>query len=158
MLAHWSRWAGTVGDRGLWPTLIQTVGSLGLQSSCSYHFAQWPTRRTALVRWLRLGIVLQAFTMTAVRMLILWILWLDLRLGPLLAIEYSTWAAAATISLYGACCAQGSSDFTRFNTIRFIPGAVPLGSCCLRGNAAPDPCRGRCRVCHSYVVQRSSRQ
>ncbi len=116
---------GQLAIAGLWPALILTVGSLGLQSSCSYHFAQWPTRRTALVRWLRLGIALQAFGMTAVSMLILWILWLDLRLGPLLAIEYSTWAAAATISLYGACCAQGASDFTQFNTIRLISGAAP---------------------------------
>jgi O-antigen/teichoic acid export membrane protein len=116
---------GQLAIASLWPTLIQTVGSLGLQSSCSYHFAQWPTRRTALVRWLRLGIALQTFTMTVVSILVLWILWLNLRLDPLLAIEYSTWAAAATISLYGACCAQGSSDFKRFNTIRLISGAAP---------------------------------
>ncbi len=116
---------GQLAIASLWPTLIQMVGSLGLQSSCSYHFARWPTRRTALVRWLRLGIALQVFTMTAVSIVVLWIFWLDLRLGPLLAIEYSTWAAAATISLYGACCAQGSSDFAQFNTIRLISGAVP---------------------------------
>lgn len=109
----------------LWPALIHTVGSLGLQSSCSYHFARWPTRRAALVRWLRRGVILQAIAMTAASTIILWILQLDRRLDPLLAIEYSTWAAAATISLYGACCAQGSSDFARFNTIRLIPGAMP---------------------------------
>jgi len=117
---------GQLAIASLWPALILTVGSLGLQSSCSYHFAQWPTRRTALARWLRLGIVLQAFTMTALSMLVLWILWLDLRLGLLLAIEYSTWPATAAISLYGACCAQGSSDFARFNTIRIISGAAPV--------------------------------
>jgi O-antigen/teichoic acid export membrane protein len=116
---------GQLAIASLWPTLIQVVGSLGLQSSCSYHFALWPARRTALVRWLRLRIVLQTFAMTAVSMVALWILRLDLRLDPLLAIEYSTWAAATTISLYGACCAQGSSDFARFNTIRLIPGAAP---------------------------------
>ena len=116
---------GQLAIASLWPALILTVGSLGLQSSCSYHFAQWPTRRTALVRWLRLGIALQAFGMTAVSMLILWILWLDLRLGLLLAIEYSTWPPTAAISLYGVCCAQGSSDFARFNTIRIISGAAP---------------------------------
>ena len=116
---------GQLAIAGLWPAMILTVGSLGLQSSCSYHFAQWPTRRTALLRWLRLGIALQALAMTAVSMLILWVLWLDLRVGLLLAIEFSTWAAAATISLYGACCAQGSSDFARFNMFRIIPGAGP---------------------------------
>jgi hypothetical protein len=68
---------------------------------------------------------LQAIAMTAVSAAILWILWLHLHLDPLLAIEYSTWPAAATISLYGASCAQGSSDFARFNTIRLIPGAMP---------------------------------
>ena len=116
---------GQLAIASLWPALIHTVGSLGLQSSCSYHFARWPTRRTALARWLRFSIVTQAFAMTAVSMVILWILRLDLRLDPLLAIEYSTWAAAATISLYGVCCAQGLSDFARFNTIRIIPGVVP---------------------------------
>jgi O-antigen/teichoic acid export membrane protein len=116
---------GQLAIASLWPALIQTVGSLGLQSSCSYYFARWPTRRTALVRWLRPKIVLQAFAMTAASTVVLWILRLDLRLDPPLVIEYSTWAAAATISLYGACCAQGSSDFARFNTIRIIPGAAP---------------------------------
>jgi O-antigen/teichoic acid export membrane protein len=116
---------GQLAIAGLWPALILTVGSLGLQSSCSYHFAQWPTRRTALLRWLRLGIIMQASAMTAVSMLVLWILWVDLRLGLILAIEYSTWAAAATISRYGVCCAQGSSEFARFNMIRVVSGVGP---------------------------------
>jgi O-antigen/teichoic acid export membrane protein len=116
---------GQLAVAGLWPALILTVCSLGLQSSCSYHFALWPTRRAALVRWLRPRIILQAFAMTGVSIVVLWILRLHLRLDLLLAIEYSTWAAAATISLYGACCAQGSSDFARFNMIRLIPNAAP---------------------------------
>ena len=69
---------------------------------------------------------LQAIAMTAASTVILWILRLHLRLDPLLAIEYSTWPAAATISLYGVCCSQGSSDFARFNTIRLISGAMPM--------------------------------
>jgi O-antigen/teichoic acid export membrane protein len=116
---------GQLAIAGLWPMLILTVCSLGLQSSCSYHFALWPTRRAALARWLRPRIVLQTVVMTALSIVVLWILRLHLRLDPILTIEYSTWAAAATISLYGACCAQGSSNFTRFNTIRLIPSAVP---------------------------------
>jgi len=110
----------------LWPALIQTVGSLGLQSSSSYFFARWPSQRPALVRWLYRPIVLQAIGMTIVSMIILLILWLDRRLDSLLAIEYSTWAAAATITLYGVSCAQGSNNFKRFNVIRLIPSAMPI--------------------------------
>jgi O-antigen/teichoic acid export membrane protein len=109
----------------LWPTLIQIVGSMGLQSSCSYHIAQWPRRRAALLRWLRFVIPFQAVAMTAVSAATLWALCLELRLDRILAAEYSTWAAGATISLYGVCCAQGSRDFARFNQLRLIAGAVP---------------------------------
>jgi O-antigen/teichoic acid export membrane protein len=109
----------------LWPTLIQIVGSMGLQSSCSYHIAQWPRRRAALLRWLRFVIPFQAVAMTAVSAGTLWALCLELRLDRILAAEYSTWAAGATISLYGVCCAQGSRDFARFNQLRLIAGAVP---------------------------------
>jgi O-antigen/teichoic acid export membrane protein len=116
---------GQLAIASLWPTLIQVIGSLGLQSSCSYHFALWPSRRTALVRWIRLKIVFQTLAMTVVSGIALWILRLHLRLDPLLVIEYSTWAAATTISLYGACCAQGSNDFARFNRIRLVSGAAP---------------------------------
>ena len=109
----------------LWPALIFTIGSLGMQNSCAYHFARWPARRAALVRWLRRGVVLQAIAMTGVSAVIFGMLRLDLRLDPLLALEYSTWAAAAAITLYGVCCAQGAHEFARLNAIRLIPGAAP---------------------------------
>ena len=109
----------------LWPGLIQIIGSIGLQSSCSYHIALWPHRRAALLRWLRFIIALQAIAMTAVSAATLWILSVELRLDRLLAAEYATWAAGATIGLYGACCAQGSRDFARFNMLRLISGALP---------------------------------
>jgi O-antigen/teichoic acid export membrane protein len=106
----------------LWTALIQTVGSLGLLSSCSYYVARWPGRRAAVVTWLRRIAVRQAIAMTAVSMGILWWLHLHLAIAPLLTIEFVTWAAAATIGLYGACYVQGLGDFTRFNLIRVIPG------------------------------------
>ena len=109
----------------LWPTLIYTVGSLGMQSSCCYYFARWPTRRTALLRWLRRVMALQSIAMTAVSVLILGMFWLDRRLSAPLVIEFATWAAAASIALYGVCCAQGASDFRRFNAIRLIFGVMP---------------------------------
>jgi O-antigen/teichoic acid export membrane protein len=109
----------------LWPTLIQIVGGIGLQSSCSYHVALWPDRRAALLSWLRFVIPVQVIAMTAASAATLWALCLELRLDRLLAAEYSTWAAGATISLYGVCCAQGSRDFARFNVLRLIAGALP---------------------------------
>ena len=109
----------------LWPTLIYTVGSMGMQSSCSYYFARWPTRRTALLRWLRRGMALQSIAMTAASVVILGMFQLDRRLSAPLVVEFATWAAAASIALYGSCCAQGASDFRRFNAIRLISGVSP---------------------------------
>jgi O-antigen/teichoic acid export membrane protein len=116
---------GELAIATLWPTLIYTVGSLGMQSSCSYYFARWPARRGAVLGWLRRRMMLQSVAMTAASVVILGILRLDLRLSTPLAAEFSTWAATAAITLYGASCAQGSSDFARFNMIRLIPGAMP---------------------------------
>ena len=109
----------------LWAAVIHTVGSLGLHSSCSYHLARWPDRRAVLVTWLKRIAARQAIAMTAVSTIILWWLHLRLRLTPLLTIEYMTWAAAATITLYGTAYAQGSGDFTRFNAIRMISSVIP---------------------------------
>jgi hypothetical protein len=63
--------------------------------------------------------------MTIVSAAVLW--WLRVRLGlpSLLTIEYTTWAAAATMTLYGTVYAQGLFDFSRFNRIRLISGAMP---------------------------------
>ncbi len=109
----------------LWSAVIHTVGSLGLQSSCSYHLARWPDTRGTLVAWLRRIAARQAIAMTAVSAAILWWLHIRLRLAPLLMIEYTTWSAAATITLYGTTYAQGSDDFARFNVIRMISGVMP---------------------------------
>jgi antigen flippase len=109
----------------LWSAAIHVVGSLGLQSSCSYHMACWPGRRAALATWFGRVAARQAIVMTAVSAATMW--WLHTRLGlaPPLAIEYTTWPAAGTITLYGATYAQGSGDFARFNTVRLISGVMP---------------------------------
>lgn len=109
----------------LWSLLIQTAGSLGLHSSCSYHLARWPHRRAALVTWFKRIAAVQAVAMTAVSIAVLW--WFHLRrgVGTLLTVEYTSWAAAATIGLYGVMYAQGSSDFARFNRTRLIASAMP---------------------------------
>jgi len=109
----------------LWSALIYMIGSLGLPSSCSYHVARWPDRRPALTTWLRRIAIRQAIAMTAVSAAMLFGLQIRLRIAPLLTIEYTTWAAAATITLYGTCYVQGLGAFARFNAIRVIPGTVP---------------------------------
>lgn len=109
----------------LWSALIHMVGSLGLLSSCSYHVARWPDRRSALATWSIRIAAGQAVAMTAVSAIVLCWLQLRVHLEPILTIEYTTWAAAATITLYGVCYAQGLSDFARFNILRVIPCAVP---------------------------------
>jgi O-antigen/teichoic acid export membrane protein len=121
----------------LWPGLIQIIGSMGLPSSSSYHCASWPNRRAALLKWLRLIVALQAIAMTVVSAATLWTLCVMLRLDRPLAAEYTTWAAGATIALYGVCYAQGARDFARFNALRLISGAGPaalllLGAATLR--------------------------
>jgi O-antigen/teichoic acid export membrane protein len=111
----------------LWTALIYMVGSLGLPSSCSYYVARWPNVRTALATWFRRIAIRQAIGMTIVSIAILGWLNFRLRLGSLLIVEYTTWPAAATISLYAACYAQGLGDFTRFNLLRVIPSVLPAG-------------------------------
>ena len=109
----------------LWTALIHMVGSLGLLSSCSYHVARWPERRSALCRWFRRIAARQAVGMTVVSAALLTWLHFRLHLAAILTFEYMTWAPAATITLYGTCYVQGLGDFRRFNLIRVIPGAVP---------------------------------
>lgn len=109
----------------LWSLLIQTAGSLGLHSSCSYYLARWPDRQAALATWFRRVAARQAIAMTAVSVAILWWLHVRLRIGTFLTAEYATWAAGATIALYGVMYAQGSFDFSRFNATRLISGASP---------------------------------
>jgi O-antigen/teichoic acid export membrane protein len=109
----------------LWSALIYLVGSTGLQSSFSYHLARWPGRRAALASWLRRIAARQALAMTAVSTGVMW--WLHLRLGlpALLTAEYTTWAAAGAMALYGAAYAQGCHDFARMNATRMLSGAAP---------------------------------
>ncbi|HCU95352.1 MAG TPA: hypothetical protein DHU96_22635 [Actinobacteria bacterium] len=109
----------------LWSGLIHVVGTYGLQSSCSYHLARWPDRRTALVTWLGRIAIRQVLTMTAVSAAFLYWLRVRLHLTPVLTIESTTWPAAMTLVAYGASCAQGMADFRRFNLIRVISGATP---------------------------------
>ena len=116
---------GQVAIVVLWSALIYMVGSLGLPSSCTYHVARWPDRRAALVIWFRQIAARQAVAMTAVSAIVLWWFRFRLHLPALLTIEYTTWAAAATVILYATCYVQGLGDFVRFNVIRVIPGAAP---------------------------------
>lgn len=116
---------GQLAIVALWSGLIHIVGSLGLQSSCSYHLARWPRCHAVLAAWFTRIAVLQAIAMTVVSAAVLW--WLRVRLGlsTPLTIEYMSWAAAGTFALYGATYAQGSFRFGRFNVIRLISGAMP---------------------------------
>jgi O-antigen/teichoic acid export membrane protein len=111
----------------LWTAAIYMLGNLGLASSCSYYVARWPDRRPALAAWFKSLALRQAIAMTVASGGLLWWLHVSLRLPSLLAIEYTTWAAGATISLYATCYAQGLGDFTRFNLLRMIPGILPAG-------------------------------
>jgi len=120
----------------LWSLLIHIAGSLGLHSSCSYHVARWPDRRAVLAGWFRRIAARQAIAMTAVSIGVLWWLHVHLRIGTLLTIEYTTWAAGATIGLYGVTYAQGTRDFARFNSARLISGAMPA-ALMLLGTLAP---------------------
>jgi O-antigen/teichoic acid export membrane protein len=110
----------------LWSAIIGMVGSLGMLSSCSYHVARWPDRRPALAAWLRRIAVWQATTTTIVSAAVMWWLHERFRLSPVLTAEYTTWAGASVMTLYGTCYVQGLGSFTRFNVIRIIPGSIPV--------------------------------
>jgi O-antigen/teichoic acid export membrane protein len=105
----------------LWSALVQMLGNLGIPSSFAYYMARWPERRVSVTRWLMRVAALQAIAMTAASTGVLW--WLHVRLAiPVwLTVEYIAWAAAASITLYGACHAQGIRDFARFNFLRTAP-------------------------------------
>jgi O-antigen/teichoic acid export membrane protein len=109
----------------LWSALISMVGSLGMLSSCSYHVACWPGRRSALAGWLRRIAAWQVAITTIISAAVL--SWLHVRFGlaPVLTDEYTTWAGASVMTLYGTCYAQGLGNFGRFNLIRIIPGSAP---------------------------------
>lgn len=111
----------------LWTAIIYMLGNLGLPSSCSYYVARWPNRRASLAIWFRRTALRQAIAMTGASGAILWWLHFRLHLPPLLAIEYTTWAAPATITLYATCYAQGLGDFAKFNLFRVIPSVLPAG-------------------------------
>jgi O-antigen/teichoic acid export membrane protein len=108
----------------LWTAFIQTAGSLGLSSACSYYVARWPGRRAAFIAWLTRVSAWQAAGMLAVSAAVLWWLHVHLHLPALLAAEFTIWPVVSTALLYGACYAQGLGDFGRFNAIRALPGAV----------------------------------
>ena len=109
----------------LWSGLINTVGSLGLPTSVAYHLARWPNQQSALLAWCKRVAVRQAIILTGVSSIFFWWLYAHYNLPMLLAIEYPTRAASGTITLFGAAYAQGSGNFTRFNGIRLISGAMP---------------------------------
>jgi O-antigen/teichoic acid export membrane protein len=108
----------------LWTAFIQTAGSLGLLSSCSYYAARWPDRRPAFAVWLAGISARQAAGMTVVSASVLWWLHFHLTLPDPLSSEFMIWPAATMVTLYGACYMQGAGDFRRFNFIRVIPGAL----------------------------------
>ncbi len=109
----------------LWSAVIGMLGCLGMPSSLSYYVASWPDRRAATVSWCRRVAAWQSLAMTVVSGAVF--LWLGrrLELAPLLTVEYTTWAAAATMTLFTACYLQGLRDFVRFNVIRALPAVMP---------------------------------
>jgi O-antigen/teichoic acid export membrane protein len=114
----------------LWSALIGMVGSFGLSSSCSYYVALWPNRRLALAVWLRRMAAKQTIFMTLVSIPVMSWLHIRLHLMPALAVEYTTWAGAAALTLYGTCFVQGTRSFMRFNVIRIISGTGPAALIC----------------------------
>jgi O-antigen/teichoic acid export membrane protein len=109
----------------LWSAVIYMIGTLGLPSSCSYHVARLPEKQAALARWFGKLCTVQAIAMTVVSFGVLWWLHERLRLEPPLVLEYATWAAGATITLYASCYLQGRGEFGRFNLLRVIPCVAP---------------------------------
>src|ERR1017187_8861821 len=108
----------------LWSAVMTIAGSCGLQSSCAYYAARWPDRRAAILLWCGRVAALQTVAMTAVSAALMWWLHLRFAVGPILAWEYSTWPAVATITLYGVCYAQGIRNFARFNLLRISQGII----------------------------------
>lgn len=111
----------------LWAGYIHLLGSLGMQSACTYYVARLGDRRAALARWFRRVAIWQAVAMSLVSAVVFGSMLGILRAPPLLALEYIAWPSAATLTLYGACLAQGTGNFRRFNAIRVLPSvATPV--------------------------------
>jgi O-antigen/teichoic acid export membrane protein len=108
----------------LWSAFIQTAGSLGLLSSCSYYVARWPDRRAAFAVWLTGISARQAAAMTVASSVVLGWLRVHHGLPALLTTEFVIWPAATMMTLYGACYMQGLGDFKRFNAIRVLPAVL----------------------------------
>jgi O-antigen/teichoic acid export membrane protein len=112
---------GQVAIVVLWTALVQILGNLGVPSACSYYIARWPNRQAAIALWvLRISLV-QCCVMTFVSGVLLWWLHIRLRIPVLLTYEFIIWAAASSLTLYGACHAQGVASFARFNFLRTAP-------------------------------------
>lgn len=109
----------------LWSALINVVGILGLPPTCTYYVARWVDRREALVSFFIRAAVWQAIAVGVVGGMFLWWLHIQLHLPTLLIVEYTSWAPAAGIALYGIGLAQGTACFRDVNLIRGISLAAP---------------------------------
>ena len=107
--------SGDLHGRQPWPAIILLIPRRTLANSPS---GSWR-------RWFRRIAIRQAIAMTIASTAILGWLHFHLRLGSLLTVEYSTWAAATMIALYAACYPQGLGAFGRFNLLRVVPGVLP---------------------------------
>jgi O-antigen/teichoic acid export membrane protein len=115
---------GALAAALLWPTLIASVGSIGLPDSVTYHRARRMTAVDELAGTVAAAWFLQSCVLTAVGVAIF-------RLVPFepdtrsagtlmaLAIPLYLWSA------YGAAIAQGRSSYSAFNGLRLL---VPLAT------------------------------
>jgi O-antigen/teichoic acid export membrane protein len=125
---------GALAAALLWPTLVASVGSIGLPDSVTYHRARRVTGADELVGTVAAAWFLQSCVLTAVGVAIF-------QLAPFepdtssagtlmaLAIPLYLWSA------YGAAIAQGGSSYSAFNGLRLLvpvataSGLVGLAAC-----------------------------
>lgn len=118
---------GALAAALLWPTLVASIGSLGLPDSVTYHSARLTTRADELAGTVAAAWFLQSCVLTAAGIAIF-------RLAPFqpdaraagtlmaFAIPSYLWSA------YGAAIAQGRSAYSAFNALRLlVPAASASG-------------------------------
>jgi O-antigen/teichoic acid export membrane protein len=118
---------GALAAALLWPTLVASVGSLGLPDSVTYHGARLKMRADELAGTVAAAWFLQSCVLTAIGIAIFWFAPFqpDARAAGTLmafAIPLYLWSA------YGAAIAQGRSAYPAFNALRvLVPAATASG-------------------------------
>lgn len=108
-----------------WMAIVQLLGTAGLPSACTYFVSRRRETRVAFAKWFSRAARWQLLVLLLPSALALWLLNANRGVPLNVVIASLMWPSAGAASLMAVAYLQGCEDFTKFNILRLVAGALP---------------------------------